>query len=162
ANQFIYWQQKNSAARIAPDVYVLPGVPQSRIIRSWKVWETGIVPSFCLEVVSHDHKKDYEDTPAIYAKLGVREVVIFDPEARERHGRFRWQIYRASRGRPFPSVETTNGTACARKRSAAGWSLSGKGTSSASGSQQVPAAITSCRPTRSARSTSGGRRRRSA
>ncbi len=45
ANQFLYYEPRNSAARIAPDVYVLSGVAQSRVEPSWKLWEVG-PPSF--------------------------------------------------------------------------------------------------------------------
>ncbi len=55
------------------DVYVLPGVPPGRRVRSWKVWETGIAPSFALEVVSSDEPyKDYVDAPERYQELGVK------------------------------------------------------------------------------------------
>jgi Uma2 family endonuclease len=108
SDQFIYWQKHNSSARIAPDIYVLRGVPQSRVIRSWKVWETGIAPLFCLEVVSHDAEKDYVDAPSLYANLGVNDLVIFDPEARERRGRARFQVYRRVGSRGLVSVEVTN------------------------------------------------------
>ena len=125
ADQFIYWQPRNSSARIAPDIYALRGVPQAQVIRSWKVWETGIAPAFALEIVSHDAEKDYEDAPSKYATLGVEELAIFDPEAGARLGRARWQVYRRIRGRSsradstgaralsrapgFASVEVTNG-----------------------------------------------------
>jgi hypothetical protein len=111
ADQFIYWQKHNSAARVAPDVFVLRGVPPSPAIRSWKVWETGIAPLFCLEIVSDDADKDYDDAPAIYAKLGVTELVIFDPRAREARGlreRARFQVYRRVGARGLVSVDFTN------------------------------------------------------
>ena len=51
ANQFIYLTQGKPNESLAPDVYVLPGVGPDINIDCWKVWETGIVPSFALEVV---------------------------------------------------------------------------------------------------------------
>jgi len=30
---------------IAPDIYVLPGIPQSRVEKVWKLWEEAVVPS---------------------------------------------------------------------------------------------------------------------
>src|SRR5690349_6310210 len=45
ADQFIYYRQHDPTKVVAPDVYVLPGVPPGRRVRSWKVWKTGIVPS---------------------------------------------------------------------------------------------------------------------
>lgn len=107
ADQFIYWVQFEPTRSVAPDVYVLPGVDPGIEIDSWKVWETGIVPSFALEVVSSDVRKDYEVTPARYAELGIDELVVFDP----RHGgdasRSRWRVYRRLPRRGFVLVEST-------------------------------------------------------
>ena len=52
SNTFLYYRQYDSSKRIAPDVYVLPGVPPSLISRSWKLWQLEQAPSFALEVVS--------------------------------------------------------------------------------------------------------------
>ncbi|MBX3212044.1 MAG: Uma2 family endonuclease [Labilithrix sp.] len=101
ADQFFYWAPGNPTKRIAPDVYILPRVRQDIAIRSWKTWETGIVPSFVLEVASSDVAKDYEDNPILYGELGVDELVIFDPHARpgSRSRHVRWQVYRRIRAR---------------------------------------------------------------
>ncbi|MBX3208295.1 MAG: Uma2 family endonuclease [Labilithrix sp.] len=106
ADQFIYWAQGNPSKRVAPDIYVLPGVDQDIAIRSWKTWETNIVPSFVLELASDDIDKDYEDSPVLYDTLGIDELVIFDPHARpgSRSRRVRWQVYRRIRGRGFVRV----------------------------------------------------------
>jgi hypothetical protein len=101
ADQFIYWEEGNVKKRVAPDVYVLPGVSQDIIIPCWKKWETGIAPSFALEVAGVRFSKDYEESPALYNELGTKELVIFDPHARpgSRSRRVRWQVYRRpSRG----------------------------------------------------------------
>ncbi|WP_437333166.1 Uma2 family endonuclease [Sorangium sp. So ce394] len=109
ADQFIYYQQFDPSKVVAPDVYVLPGVPPGRRVRSWKVWETGIAPSFALEVVSSDEPyKDYVDAPERYRELGVRELVIFDPDWERSRDRVRWQRYRRLKTRGFVRVETTN------------------------------------------------------
>lgn len=81
ANQFIYGVQFAPTRCIAPDLYVFPGIAQSRVEKVWKLWNEVVVPSFCLEVVSGDYEKDYVSTPAACAEIGVSEVVIFDPEA---------------------------------------------------------------------------------
>lgn len=111
ADQFIYYERGNPAKRVAPDVYVLPGVPQELLIPSWRVWETGIVPSFVLEIVGDDIRKDYDDCPTIYDAIGVQELAIFDPHAgsRSRH-RIRWQMYRREHpDAPLARVEATPG-----------------------------------------------------
>ena len=93
ADQFIYFEQFNPRRYVAPDVYVLPGVAADTPVRSWKVWETGVVPSFALEVVSSDWQKDYREAPGEHELLGTRELVIFDPRFEERREGRRFQRY---------------------------------------------------------------------
>lgn len=111
ADQFIYWGEGDPFRRLAPDVYVLPNVDQDVVISSWKTWETGIAPSFAFEVASDSFEKDYDDNPALYAELGVRELVIFDPHARisSRSRRVRWQVYRRIARRGLVRVEVSQG-----------------------------------------------------
>src|SRR4051812_38397441 len=54
ADQFIYYKQFHPGKVVAPDIYVLPGVRPGRRIKSWKMWETGLAPSFALEVIASD------------------------------------------------------------------------------------------------------------
>lgn len=99
ANQFLYWAQFEPTRCIAPDIYVLPGIPQSRVEKIWKLWEEPTVPSFCLEIVSNDHEKDYQHIPKVCDEIGVSEVVIYDPEPGNDKERVTWQVYRrAKRG----------------------------------------------------------------
>ena len=109
ANQFIYWVQFNSKRSIAPDVLVLPGVEPGIKINSWKTWEGG-APSFALEVVSQDeYLKDYRDGPGIYDQVGVRELIIFDPEYQnDLTERLRFQVFRRLSKRGLVRVEATN------------------------------------------------------
>jgi hypothetical protein len=108
ADQFIYWAEGNPTKRLAPDVYVLPGVDQDIVIPSWKTWETGIVPSFALEIAGNDVSKDYEDGPVEYADLGVEELVVFDPRATwTSRTRVRWQIFHRIEGQGFVRVEAS-------------------------------------------------------
>jgi len=110
SNTFIYYRQFDSSSRIAPDVYVLPDIPQTRIGRSWKLWEIGVRPSFVLEVVSLDVDKDYFEVPAVHgADIGTGELVIFDPEARGRKDRNVWQVYRRTRTGELRLVERSDG-----------------------------------------------------
>lgn len=96
ADQFIYYEQYNSTARVAPDVYVLPGVPPATHVRVWKVWETAVAPRFALEIVSTDRRKDYEEAPDRHDAAGTEELVVFDPwpELRPRGEGVRWQVFR--------------------------------------------------------------------
>ena len=108
SNQFIYWVQYAPTRRVDPDVYVLPGVAPGADIEIWKVWETGIVPSFALEVVARDPTEAYELAPRRYAELGVRELVVFDPKFESAADRCRWQVFRRVARRGFVLVERTN------------------------------------------------------
>jgi Uma2 family endonuclease len=106
SDQYIYWEQHDPTKCTAPDIYLLPGVPQDIAIAAWKVWERGVVPSFVLEVVGSDPAKDYDGSPRRCAELGVRELVIFDPFPEETRRVF--QLYRRL-GNGFRCVEQSDG-----------------------------------------------------
>jgi hypothetical protein len=105
SDQYIYWVQHDPTKCVAPDVYVLPGVPQEIAIDVWKVWERGVVPSLVIEVVCSDPRKDYDQAPQRHAELGVRELVVFDPFPGKDRRVF--QLYRRTRA-GFRLVETTD------------------------------------------------------
>jgi hypothetical protein len=109
ADQFIYYEQFNSTARVAPDVYVLPGIEPDRHVPIWKIWESGVAPSFALEIVSRSRRKDYEESPNRHAAAGTQELVIFDPwpTRRSRGLGIRWQVFRRQ-SETFARVEATN------------------------------------------------------
>jgi hypothetical protein len=107
ADQFIYWRQYDAHARVAPDIYVLPGVDPHTRVRTWKLWLDRVVPSFAFEVVSQDWEKDYYEVPVRYDELGVRELVVFDPEFDEHPDGMRWQVFRRVGRRGLMRVEAT-------------------------------------------------------
>lgn len=80
ANSFVYYEEGNKKAVVAPDVYVVFGV-RKRLRDKYKVWqEGGIIPQFILEVTSEETKKQDQDIkPKIYQKLGVREYFYYEP-----------------------------------------------------------------------------------
>lgn len=109
ANQFIYWKQFDPSTKLAPDVFILPGVKPRISIESWKTWETGIIPPLAIEVVSQDHLKDYRDGPSRYDELGVKELIIFDPDFEtQRSERWRFQVFRRVGKRGLLRIENTN------------------------------------------------------
>ena len=108
ADQFIYWRQHDSHARVAPDLYVLPGVEPHTRVRTWKLWQDRVVPSFALEVVSQDWEKDYVEAVERYEALGVPEVLMFDPEWESHESRVCWQVFRRVGQRGLVRVEATN------------------------------------------------------
>lgn len=78
---FWYWEEGNPEARVAPDVMVVPGVPQ-RDRRSFFSWEEGgRVPAVVFEFASRGtYQTDEEEKYFLYEELGVPEYFLFDPE----------------------------------------------------------------------------------
>ncbi len=104
ADQFLYWVPGDPTQRIAPDVYVIPGMDPASVPASLQLWVER-APSFALEIVSKDVEKDYVDNPPIYSALGAKELVIFDPGATSRsRTRVRWQVYRRIARRGFVRI----------------------------------------------------------
>ena len=79
-NQFLYYEEGNSAKRCAPDVMVIFGVkPGSR--DNYKIWEEGKIPSVVFEMTSRGTKdKDDVDKKKLYAQIGIEEYWQFDPK----------------------------------------------------------------------------------
>ena len=87
-DQFLYWDQaydaraKRGNPPTAPDVYVAFGVA-NRHRNSYVAWEEGKPPDFVLEVVSpSSRRRDADEKPGIYAKIGVPEFFLYDPEGK--------------------------------------------------------------------------------
>jgi len=79
ANLFVYYEEGNPRAVVAPDVFVVLGVA-SHDRRTYKVWEEGKGPDFVLEVTSRSTRgTDQGSKRWVYAKLGVSEYWRFDP-----------------------------------------------------------------------------------
>lgn len=79
-NLFIYYEQGNPEAVVAPDVFVVFGV-ENRQRRIYTVWEEGDrPPNFVLEITSKTTlSKDQGAKKGIYAFLGVEEYYQYDP-----------------------------------------------------------------------------------
>jgi hypothetical protein len=82
-DQFVYWDPTDPAECLAPDAFVHFGEPDS-LFRSWKTWERGTL-DVAVEIVgeSEDSDRDVEAKVARYQRLGVTELVRFDPQATE-------------------------------------------------------------------------------
>lgn len=64
---------------VAPDIAVIKGVPL-RPLNSWQVGRTGPAPHVVVEVLSGETwKKDLEEKPLVYARMGVQEYFAYDP-----------------------------------------------------------------------------------
>jgi Uma2 family endonuclease len=85
SNLNIYMTGKYKEAPIVPDLAVFKAVVLTRSqrlqLRSWKMWQTARpAPSVTFEISSDTTwRKDLEDKPAQYAKLGVTEYFAYDP-----------------------------------------------------------------------------------
>lgn len=79
-NLFIYYQQGNPKAVVAPDVFVVFGVAK-RDRFSYKLWkEENKAPKFILEITSKSTViEDQGVKRGVYAFLGVREYFQYDP-----------------------------------------------------------------------------------
>ena len=79
ADLFVYYEEGNPRAVVAPDVFVVLGAPDHDR-RTYKLWEEPKAPDFVLEVTSHSTRREDEGSKRrVYAKLGVREYWRFDP-----------------------------------------------------------------------------------
>jgi Uma2 family endonuclease len=78
---FWYWEEGNPAAKVAPDVVVVPGVGV-RPRRSFFSWEeNGAMPAVVFEIASRGTVDEDLTTKFFqYEDLGVREYFLFDPE----------------------------------------------------------------------------------
>ncbi len=78
-NMFLYYQQGNRHAVVAPDCFVVFGV-STRKRRIYKLWEEGKAPSFVLEITSDSTRtEDQVSKRRLYANLGVEEYFQYDP-----------------------------------------------------------------------------------
>ena len=78
-NMLIYYRVNDVTARLAPDVFVVFGVPDHPR-RSYFVWRDGKAPDFVLEIASASTvNNDLGDKRNKYAELGVTEYWRFDP-----------------------------------------------------------------------------------
>jgi Uma2 family endonuclease len=79
SDQFVYWDPTEPRACLAPDAFVRLGTPDTRF-KTWKVWERG-APEVAVEIQSDsDEGEPWEAKLRKYPKLGVRELVAFDPQ----------------------------------------------------------------------------------
>lgn len=78
-NLFIYYEQGNPKAVVAPDVFVVFGVAK-RDHFSYKLWEENKAPEFVLEITSKSTlSEDQGVKRGVYAFLGIREYFQYDP-----------------------------------------------------------------------------------
>ena len=92
ADMFIYHEEGNPAAVVAPDVFVVIGAAKREDNRrlSYKLWEEPKGPDFVLEVASRrTWPRDRDRKRALYARLGVEEYWLYDPTGERIRSRLR-------------------------------------------------------------------------
>lgn len=78
-NLFIYYGQGYPYERVAPDVFVVFGVPKKKR-RIYKLWEEEKAPDVVIEVSSRGTREvDMWKKRGLFESLGVREYFLFDP-----------------------------------------------------------------------------------
>ena len=76
---FIYYEEGNRAASVAPDVFVVFGIP-NHMRRTYLLWQEGKVPDFVMEVTSDSAREDDQGRKRdLYARLGIPEYWQYDP-----------------------------------------------------------------------------------
>jgi Uma2 family endonuclease len=78
-NLFIYYEEGNPEAVVAPDVFVVMGAPK-RDRPSYMLWQESKAPDFVLEITTRRTRSvDQGPKRGIYAFLGVQEYWQYDP-----------------------------------------------------------------------------------
>jgi Uma2 family endonuclease len=78
-NLLLYYEEGNPSASVAPDVFVVKGVPKGDR-RTYKLWEEGKAPNVVIEITSRSTRsEDVGVKRGIYAMLGVTEYFLYDP-----------------------------------------------------------------------------------
>jgi Uma2 family endonuclease len=78
-NLFIYYEEGNPEAVVAPDVFVVFGATK-RDRSTYLLWHEPKAPDFVLEITSRSTRsRDQGSKRGIYAFLGVQEYMQYDP-----------------------------------------------------------------------------------
>jgi Uma2 family endonuclease len=81
ANMFIYYVEGQPFYNVCPDVFVVLDC-DPRVRRVFKTWEDDRAPTAVFEITSKStSREDFVYKPDTYAKVGVRDYVMYDPEA---------------------------------------------------------------------------------
>ena len=107
---FIYYEEGNPRARVAPDVFVVFGVPKHNR-QTYKLWEEGPVPAFVMEVASRGTWREDDGRKAeLYQWLGVREYWQYDPTGDYLGVYLKGRRLVGDAYEPQPVVESLDGT----------------------------------------------------
>ena len=108
ANMLVYDEPGNARRHLAPDVFVVFGVPNHRR-DLFKIWEEK-PPSFVLEVTSKSTRgEDIRTKRERYAAWGVEEYFLYDPRAEYLSPPFQGLTLRDGAYWPMPLSRFSNG-----------------------------------------------------
>jgi Uma2 family endonuclease len=78
-NLAFYRLHEGTLLAVAPDLAVVKGLP-FQLVKSWRVDHRRPAPQAVFEILSEETwKKDLEEKPEVYARLGVQEYFAYDP-----------------------------------------------------------------------------------
>ncbi len=107
-NLFLYYQEGDPRRVVAPDVFVVKGVPGDNR-RIYKLWEEGQPPDVVFEVTSPSTRsEDLRSKHDLYERLGVSEYFLFDPL--DEYLRPPFQGYRLEQDRYVPLRPAEDGS----------------------------------------------------
>jgi Uma2 family endonuclease len=80
-NMFVYYVPGDRLRHVAPDVFLVRGIPKAIERRRYLVWEEGKGPDFIVEITSEStREEDIDDKFDIYQDwIKVAEYFLFDP-----------------------------------------------------------------------------------
>ena len=82
-NMFLYYEQGDNTKSVAPDMYVVLDHDLGGR-GTYQLWAEGKPPDFALEVVSPSSKiRNHEDKRELYARLGIAEYFLFQPNEQQ-------------------------------------------------------------------------------
>ena len=115
-DMFIYYVGKGpdgrpKVASVAPDVFVVFGVPDRPDRRSYVLWnEPQAEVRFVLEIASPStRRRDHTEKRFVYASLGVAEYFLYDPPGRRRKARILGLRLRGFDYEEMPTERLPNG-----------------------------------------------------
>ena len=115
-NLLIYYEEGNPRARVAPDVFVVLGVP-NRDRSSYFLWEDRKAPDFVLEITSRStRREDQGRKRQLYRRLGVTEYWQYDPTGDYLDPPLQGLRLTGGAYRPMPSAESADGSTAMASR----------------------------------------------
>ena len=108
-NMFLYYEEGNPRAVVAPDLFAVVGAPK-HWRNTYKLWEEPKAPDFVLEITSRSTRRmDQGRKRDIYTSLGVGEYWLFDPTGDWLDPRLQGLRLHEGTYRPVASVPTLDG-----------------------------------------------------